>query len=155
HAGDAGAHATSGIDAATSTPPSSPTTTPSFASNTPGADVHDVGTPPTPDLVLISSNLVQKPSGGQIFQQWFGEVQNNGSQIVCQVRAKVSFKDASGTELATFEPYADADPYDGPGTLTIPCIAPGKIGTFYMNGFVPANAPIENTKTIEVAFNPN
>ncbi len=117
--------------------------------------MRDVGAPSTPEIVLLSSNLVQKPSGAEFFQQWYGEVKNAGAQTLCQVFVDVSFKDAAGAELATFSTYVSADPYAASLTLSVPCIAPGKVGSFYSNGFVPTAALIAGTKTIAVAFKPH
>jgi hypothetical protein len=117
--------------------PAAPPPPPGFVSNTPGATVVDVGTPARPDLVLISSNLLQSPSGGQIFQQWIGEVKNNGAAVACGLLLDVTFRSASGSQLGLFTPFTAAPPYQLSGlSVTINCLAPGEIGTFYDNGFV-------------------
>lgn len=134
---------------------SSPPTPPSFVSNTPGAVVVDVGTPPTPNLVLLSSNFVQSQSGTQVFQEWFGEVQNVGTTTVCQVSVDLSYAGASGVVVAPNRTYADADPYVMTGSaLIMPCIAPGKIGSFYQNGFAPTMASTSAITSIDVSFHP-
>ena len=124
-----------------------------FVSNTPGATVVDVGAPATPNAVLLSSNLVQEPSGSQVFQQWFGEVKNTGSTVICQVSVNVSLKNASGSQIASFFTFADADPYALTGnSLSIGCLAPGQIGGLYDNGFVATQAQLAGVNRIEVSF---
>jgi hypothetical protein len=131
-------------------------TPPAFVSNMPGAKVSDVGSPATPNLVLLSSNLLQKPSGGQTYQQWFGELQNVGTTTVCEVKVDVSFKGGDGAEIAKFSTYASGDPYEGAGDrLTIPCIAPGKVGSFYANGFADSPAAITAVTTIAIKLQPH
>jgi hypothetical protein len=124
-----------------------------FVSNTPGATVVDVGAPATPNAVLLSSNVLQEPSGGEVFQQWLAEFKNTGSTVVCQVSIDVTLRAASGAVVATFFTFADTDPYMSTGLpLTIGCIAPGKIGSFYDNGFVAAAADLSGVTRIEVRF---
>lgn len=122
-------------------------------SNTPGATLVDVGVPATPNLVLISSNLLQQPSGGRIFQEWMGEVKNVGSSVVCGLEVHASMRNAAGQQLAVFEPFADAAPYMISGlSLTIGCLAPGDIGTVYDNGFVPTAVELGDVKRLEIAI---
>jgi hypothetical protein len=124
-----------------------------LVSNTPGASLVDIGNPATPNAVLLSSNLLQEPSGSQVFQQWLGEVKNSGSTVICQVSINVSFRNASGTQLASFFTFADADPYALTGLpLSIGCIAPGQIGSFYDNAFVATQAQLADVTRIEVSF---
>ena len=124
-----------------------------FVSNTPGAIVVDVGNPATPNAVLLSSNVLQEPSGGEIFQQWLAEVKNTGSTVICQVSVNVSFQDASGTQIASFFTFADADPYALTGlSLSVGCLAPGQIGGLYDNGFVATAAQLSAVTRIEVGF---
>lgn len=125
-------------------------------SNTPGATVVDAGNPATPTLTLLSSNLLQDPSGSQVFQQWLGEVKNNGTALVCLLRVDVTFQRADGLPLASFTSFASADPYMfGTSSLTMPCLQPGQIGSFYDNGFVGAAIPLSAVTTIAVRFSPN
>jgi hypothetical protein len=142
-----------------SAPPDAPAPLPppgTIVSNTPGATVVDVGTPATPSLALLSSNLLQDPSGSQVFQQWFGEVKNNGSALVCLLRIDVSFQGAGGAQLASFTSFASADPYMfGTSALTMPCLLPGEVGSFYDNGFAGAAIPLADVKTIAIKLSPN
>jgi hypothetical protein len=154
-----GPDASTSHDAATPRPDASPAPDggpgpgTGIVSNTPGATVVDVGNPATPNAVLLSSNLLQRPSGGQIFQEWLGEVKNTGSTVICQVSANVIFRDASGIQLASFFTFADGDPYMVSGlTLSIGCIAPGQIGSMYDNGFVAAMVELGRVSRIEVSF---
>jgi hypothetical protein len=134
-----------------------PTTAP-FVSNTPGATVIDVGTPPTPQLVLMSSNLVQQPmSPAGVHQEWFAEVKNVGSSLACQVMVDVTFKSAAGTEARlTGLGFASAAPYAfriSPNDNTIPCIPPGNTGGFYIDRpDVLAEARLDMVTAIEVDF---
>jgi len=148
------AHIGSGSDP---TPDAKIDPTPStFVSNTPGATLVDVGVPATTDLALISSNLVQKPSGNQYFQQWYGELQNKGSKLACLTSIDLGFQDASGATLASFHTFANGDPYmsDG-GTVTSPCIKPGQIAGIYTNAFAPSSVAIASTRTITVKYGPH
>jgi hypothetical protein len=124
-----------------------------FVSNTPGATVVDIGQPATPNAVLISSNLLQSPSGSQVFQEWLGEFKNTGSTLLCQVQLQVTLQDASGATLATFSPFAYGAPYMAGGlTVSIPCVEPGQIASFYDNGFVPSAVDLPRVSRITVDF---
>ena len=139
-----------------SLPPDAPAHPGSFVSNTPGAAVVDVGTPATPGLVLISSNLLQEPSGSQFFQQWFGEIQNNGSELICLLRIDVQFQRTGGGQLASFTTFASAAPYMlGSSALSMPCIPPGQIGSFYDNAFAGAEISLADVTTIAIKLSPN
>jgi hypothetical protein len=129
---------------------------PAFVTNLPGATVKDVGTPPTPGFVLLSLNFLQEPSGGQTYQQWLGEVQNVGTTTGCIVQIDLTLEDATGAAVVTARTaYADADPYVTPSsTLTEACIAPGKIGGFWTNGFANTAAATADVRTIAVKFGP-
>lgn len=163
--GDGGSPAPHDEDAGTSVPPSpssapeaaAPDATPSapaFVSNTPGATVVDVGSPPTPGLVLVSLNFLQQPSGGQYYQQWLGEMENVGATPICDVSLNIVYEDASGNAIASPPTtYADADPYALSGfNESVPCIAPGKIGSFYTNGFADSMTALGSVATIAVKF---
>jgi hypothetical protein len=119
--------------------------------------VVDVGTPPTPDLVLLSLNFLQEPSAGMFYQQWLGEVENVGTQTVCTVGVGLTFKD--GTGAIVVQPrtsYVDSAPYIAQGsTLTFSCLGPGAIGDFYVNGFANTMADTTTVTHIEVSFTPN
>lgn len=137
-------------------PPDAPAPPGSFVSNTPGATLVDAGTPAMPTLALLSSNLLQEPSGSQVFQQWFGEVKNNSSTLLCFLSIDVSFQRAGGSQLASFTSFASAAPYVlGTSTLTMPCIPPGEIGSFYDNGFAAVEIALADVTTIAVKFHPN
>jgi hypothetical protein len=124
-----------------------------FVSNTPSATVVDVGASATPNLVLLSSNLLQEPSAGEFFQQWIGEVKNTGSTVLCGVDLEVSFRSASGAQLASFTPFTSAPPYSiGTLPVTIGCLAPGDIATFYDNGFVSTTVDLTAVRRIETVF---
>jgi hypothetical protein len=125
----------------------------SFISNTPNATVADVGIPRMPNLMLISSNLLQRPSGNRIFQEWTGEVRNIGSTTVCQVGVDVRLENANGDQLAAFEPFGSADPYMVNGlSLSIDCIPPGQVGTFYGNGFAPIEVSLSAVSRIAIVL---
>ena len=122
-------------------------------SNTPNATAVDVGAPATPTINLVSSNLVQDPSAGRIFQQWVGEIRNVGSTTICQVLAHVRFEDASGAQLAVFDAFSSAEPHMVSGvSLSIGCIRPGEIATLYSNEFVDSAVPLSSVTRIAVAF---
>lgn len=124
-----------------------------LVSNTPGVTVVDVGKPATPDAVLISANLAQRPSGGQEYVEWLGEFKNTGSTLKCQVRLRVTLQDAAGSTLVTFSPFAYGEPYMVSGlTVSIPCVRPGQIGSFYSNDFLPAAVDLSRVARITVAF---
>lgn len=124
-----------------------------FVSNTPGATVVDIGQPPRPGAVLISSNVLQEPSRGQVFQQWIGEVKNIGSTLLCFVHIDVALQDTAGATVATFSAFAYGAPYMVSGlTVSVPCIAPGQIGSLYDNGFVASSADLTRVTRIAVRF---
>jgi hypothetical protein len=129
-----------------------------FVSNTPGATVIDVGTPPTPQFVLLSSNLVQQPANpAGVHQEWFAELKNVGSSLACQVMVDVTFKSASGTEARlTSSGFASATPYANrtpPNDRTVPCIPPGDIGGLYIDKpDALAEARLDTVTAIEVDF---
>jgi len=118
-------------------------------SNTPGATVVDRT---NSVLVLRSSNLLQHPSAGQVFQEWFGEVQNTGSTTICFAQINANFLAADGAQLATFNTFADTDPYTDSSGLTIPCLAPGQIGGIWDNALVATTVPLAAIKTISIEF---
>src|SRR5262245_96015 len=80
------------------TPPVKPT----LISNTPGATPRDDSSPKQPNLALLSSTFLQRPSGGEYYQQWLGSVSNLGRDVHCYVEAEISLLDAQGNELASF-----------------------------------------------------
>ena len=124
-----------------------------YVSNTPGAAVVDTGSPATPELVLLSSNVLQEPSGNRVFQTWFAEVKNIGTATRCFVQIDASFHAADGTQIAAFNGYADAEPYaNQPTHSTDPCLAPGEIGVFWDNGFVAAAAPLASATQLAIQF---
>jgi hypothetical protein len=129
---------------------------PEFVSDLPGATVVDVGTPPTPNLVLISLNFLQQPSGGMFYQLWLGEVENVGTSVVCTVSVDLTLKDSGGNVVVQPRTsYVDAAPYTLQGsTLTSACLGAGSIGSFYVNGFANTMADTSTVKTIEVKFGP-
>jgi len=142
-------------DAVVSPPGDGPPASGGIASNTPGATVIDAGTPATPTLALLSSNLLQDPSASQVFQQWLGEVQNNGSALICLLSVDVSFQRGDGSELASFTSFASADPYMLDSLVTMPCLQPGQIGSFYSNGFAATAIALSDVARIAVRFSPN
>jgi hypothetical protein len=139
------------IDGATSPDAGSP---PSFVSNVPGATVVSVGNPPMPDLVLLSLNFLQTPSGSQYFQEWFGELENVGSSAICFPQIAVAYEGPSGATLLTMNnSYADAASYTSTGaTLPVPCIPPGEIGSFYQNNIADAAGSTSGVTTLAVTF---
>lgn len=133
--------------------PDLPPTDPEFLSNTRNAIVVDVGTPATPTIKLIRSNLLQERLVEQVFQQWLGEIRNDGATTICQVHAEVRFENASSEQLAVFEPHTSASPHIKPGgSRSIACIPPGQIGSLYDNGFVTSAVTLSEVTQIAVAF---
>jgi hypothetical protein len=142
------------LDSATTTSPDAGVPAPSFVSNVPGATVVDVGSPPMPDLVLLSLNFVQSPSANQFFQEWFGEVENVGSSAICFPQIAVAYEGASGATLLTMSTtFADAAPYTYTGsTLSVSCIGAGKIGSFYQNNIADVAGSTSGVTTLAVTF---
>jgi hypothetical protein len=126
-------------------------------SNIPGATAVDIGMPPTPDLVLLSVNFLQQPSGGMVYQQWLGEVQNMGTSIVCTVSVDLTYADHTGAVV--IQPrtsYVDGPPYVLQGsTVTSACLGAGDIGDFYVNGFGNSMVDTSTVTKIEVRFGPS
>lgn len=102
-----------------------------FRSNPPGIVVQQ--STDVSGLVLLSSNLTQEPSGSGGFQQWFGEVLNQGARTVCFPQVTITFRLEGGALAIEFLSYADAPPYRGGSALTLPCLAPNGRGGFYSN----------------------
>jgi hypothetical protein len=78
-----------------------------------------------PGLELVSSNLVEELFDAEAYYSWFAEIENHSSIPACFVDAVISFRDAFGVEIKSFVAYADAAPYQGSLTLTVPCVPPG------------------------------
>jgi hypothetical protein len=127
-----------------------------FVSNMPGATLVDVTSPPAGDLILVSSNFLQEPSGSQFYEEWLGEVRNVGTAVACLIRVDVSFKNAAGNEVAKLHPYVDGQPYAyANGKTTMACIAPGETGSFWTNAFAPGTVSLGDVRKIEVKFGPH
>jgi hypothetical protein len=127
--------------------------TPPFVSNLPSTTVVDVGAPATPDIVLLSSNLVQHPNGPEVYQEWLARVRNAGTAVLCLIGADVHFKDSAGAVVANFSTHVRGQPYAS-HALTIPCLAPGETGNIFTNRIAPSAARVEDITTIAVAFAP-
>ena len=125
-------------------------TVPSFVSNTPSAQVNETTTGDASDLVLVNSNLLDEPSGGQYFQRWLGEVFNKGTEPVCQARIDIEFL-AGGSSVASFFTFADSVAYESstPG-LVMQCIEPGASGFFYSNAFSSSALQPSSITTVNV-----
>ena len=149
---DGGARGEVSVPADSASPDTTPAL-PAFLSDPSGASYVNVKPDSGEGLVLVSSRFSEKPSGDDYFRNWFGEVRNTGSKIHCYARVKVSLKDSSGTEIATFNPFADTAPFRlGTSTLSTPCLAPGGRGAFYANGFSTTAANVSSIRRIEVEF---
>jgi hypothetical protein len=118
------------------------------ASNTPNATFVDVGSPPSTQLVLVNSNLVQEPSGTQVLQKWFGEVKNVGSTPACFAQIDIRFLAASGTQFAAFEAFADAEPWSAGISVTIACIPAGQSGVLWSADLVAASVPLSSVAKV-------
>jgi hypothetical protein len=123
-----------------------------FVSNIPAAALEGESDPST-GVKIISSNLVQSPSGAQYFQQWYAELENTGTDIVCLLNINISFQDASSLERVGFTAYIDARPYKTSSTLSTACMGPGEHAAMYSNGFGDALIDLNEIKTIAVTWN--
>ena len=68
-----------------------------------------------PDLLLLSSNLVQAPSNGrpgEYFRNWHGEIVNNGSKPACLVQVNIGFQSSGGEALVSFEAFAEGEAHE-------------------------------------------
>lgn len=120
-----------------------------FVSNLPGTILINQ----LPNIDMLSSNLLQSPSGSNTFHEWLGEFRNIGGTLLCLVDATVNFRKTDGTLVVSFQPAMFADAYAAPGiTFSIPCTAPDHVATLYDNGFVPAPADLTGVTQIEIAF---
>lgn len=127
---------------------------PAFVSNPPGAKYVNTEPSAAPGLILVSSNFIERASGGQYFQEWFGELRNTGPTTYCYPRVYVSLTDGS-VEKATFSPFADAAPYvigGSTSTSSAPCLAPGARAGLHTNNLVSVPADPSSIKSVEVAF---
>jgi hypothetical protein len=110
--------------------------TPTFASNTPNANVTQDAQGDATGLVVTSSNLLDELSAGQYYQQWIALIQNTGSSIACFPRVTAEFM-AGSVMVADHYAFADTPPYEtGASTLSTSCLGPGEVGGMYSNGFV-------------------
>ncbi|MBI5537800.1 MAG: hypothetical protein HY898_34060 [Deltaproteobacteria bacterium] len=122
-------------------------------SSIPGASFEFTKEGDAQDVVLVSSNFLQKPSGGQYYQEWIGEVKNTGTKLLCHIQATVSLQTGTGQELAKLDGFANAPPYySGTGSLMTPCAGPGVSGGLYSNNFGPSEVPLANVAKIVVTL---
>jgi hypothetical protein len=82
-------------------------------------------------LVLKSLNIV--PDDVTAYTEWFGEVINNGSSLICFPKVDFTFKSATGVVLWSETAYARAAPHLGTLTSSIACLGPGESGGFWTN----------------------
>src|SRR5262249_21749761 len=120
--------------------------TPAFKTNTPAATFMNASTAAVGDLVLLSSNLTEKPSGStNYYQQWFGEVKNVSSKIYCYVNIHLQISPGPGLPLALTS-YADTAPYALTGsTLSASCLAPGEVAPMYSNNISNSSANVASS----------
>jgi hypothetical protein len=108
-----------------------------------------------PDLLLLSSNLVQAPSKGrpgEYFRDWHGEIANNGSKPACLVQVNIGFQSSGGETLASFEAFAEGDAHESSPTHTFPCIAPGQSAGAYTIGHGPSLIALDSVAAVDVSL---
>lgn len=120
--------------------------------NTPDAKVTtEIFDAQSTGLYLVSSNLLSRPSAGQWFEQWYAVIGNNGPNTLCFVQAEVDFL-SGGTTLSHHYGFADAAPYQTDSASSTACIAPGKFGVVYDNGFAESNVDLSSVDEIKLVL---
>jgi hypothetical protein len=128
-------------------------TTPAFKTNTPAATFMNASTAAVGDLVLLTSNLVEQPSGSaNYYQQWFGDVKNVSTKIYCYVNIHLQISPGPGLPLALTS-YADTAPYAISGsTLSASCLGPGETGAMYSNNISDSSANVASSTGFAYQF---
>jgi hypothetical protein len=128
-------------------------TTPAFKTNTPSATFMNASTSAVGDLVLLTSNLVEQPSGpSNFYQQWFGDVKNVSTKTYCYVNIHLQISPGPGLPLALTS-YADTAPYAISGsTLSASCLAPGETGAMYSNNISDTSANVASSTSLAYQF---
>ncbi|MGC4064811.1 MAG: hypothetical protein QM784_09235 [Polyangiaceae bacterium] len=106
--------------------------TPALLSNIPATAAREFSsTTEGNGLALKSLNLVTDEVTA--YTEWFGEVINNGSTVICFPQVDFTFKSAAGVALWSETTYAYAAPYLGTLDTSIACLGPGESGGFWSN----------------------
>jgi len=108
-----------------------------------------------PDILLLSSNLVQAPSKGrpgEYFRNWHGEIANNGNKPACFVRVNIGFQSSGGETLASFEAFAEGDAHESSPNHTFPCIAPGQSAGAYTIRDGPSLIALDSVAAVDVSL---
>jgi len=105
-------------------------------------------------LQLVSLNLVPDSASTLNYIEWFGEVKNNGSTLLCFPTATFTFTSSAGTVLWTDTTYADAAPYLSSSlTAAVPCLAAGDTGAFWTNDLPASAITVSSVATLTVSLN--
>lgn len=125
------------------------TTSGGFVSNLPATTTTDFQNTDAGDgLALRSLNIVADSLTD--YTEWFGEVVNEGTQVICFPIATFTFKSGSGVVLWTDDVYADALPYMGSLTTSMPCLGPGEHGAFWTNDL--STVAPSNVASVSITF---
>jgi len=118
-------------------------------SNTSGAEfVYVAGA--SSGMRLKSARLTQETIAGTTFQEWLAEVVNEGSQVMCLTKVTAEYKDSSGSTLAKPLGYVDGPPYQGFGTVSSSCLAPGDHGALWDFSQVPRAFSLSLVRRVEL-----
>jgi len=132
--------------AATSTKPQtnlSPTATVTVTKTTGGEE-----------LQLVSLNLVPDPAGTLNYIEWFGEVKNTGTTLICFPTATFTFSSNAGAVLWTGTSYADTAPYlNATLSTSVPCLAGGDTGAFWTNDLPTSAIAVSAVASLTVSLN--
>jgi hypothetical protein len=121
--------------------------------NIPDATIHQTRVGAAQSLSLVSLGFVELQPLAEIFYQFYAELQNFGSEPVCNPSAQFAFKGADGTTVWTFEVAIDADSYYNPetGEATY-CIAPGASGVVWSVEGGHAEPVHQKTASVDFTF---
>jgi len=105
-------------------------------------------------LQLVSLNLVPDPAGTLNYIEWFGEVKNTGTTLICFPTATFTFTSSAGTVLWTDTTYADTAPYLSSSlTTSAPCLAGGDTGAFWTNDLPASAIAVSSVASLTVSLN--
>jgi hypothetical protein len=117
-------------------------------SNTPNAEfVYLTGA--SSGLRLKSARLTLETIAST-FQEWLAEAVNDSSEVMCLAKVTAEYKDSSGATLAKTLAYVDGPPYQGFGTVSSSCLAPGEHGALWDLQQVPRAFSLSLVRRVEV-----
>ncbi|HEY5955810.1 MAG TPA: hypothetical protein VIV60_04620 [Polyangiaceae bacterium] len=104
-------------------------------------------------LSLMSLNVVPDPKSTINYIEFFGELKNTGSSLVCFPKIQFQFTAASGTVLWSDIAYADTAPYvTTSSTVSASCLEPGESGALWSNELPAAPISVSSIAALTVSL---